>query len=351
MDIFISLLTFATINLLTKVFIHFPFSIFNSPFNNMANLNFSQAELANIADMKLGFLTADIIDFQSFDAFFDATYLTNFAAAIQNVRAFPEDESVLDILGGLTQKRDEVWNDGKKAYQKLKYFVELAFPNQSKIHNEFGFDDYGESSKRVEYFIQFLYKTYMTAQKYASKLALVNYSATQIQQFLTLHEDLKKADYEQEAYKNERQQMAAQRNELIDILYNEYVARVNKAGKIVYMDNTAKYVRYLLPSRSTSSSPKPETVEKQERKIAVSQTAENEYYSLQVTGDTSLQFYIAPSGATAVPVTAISVSPSNSSIDYSALDLGFDIDETLPQALFAFNPNQQSSSFLVEKLN
>lgn len=314
----------------------------------MSNTNYSLADIVSLGRLKQGFLTADIVDFSTFDPSFSAMYLTSFGAAIDAAEAFPDDETVVDIMTGFTIARDAKWAECKKAYQKLKFFIEKAFPTNIAVQNEFGFNDYYESSKTVEKMVRFMYKLYQTAMKYSVQLTQANVSATDISGLLTLHDGLKEADYKQEEYKNERQKLTQKRGELVEDLYKNYISYVCKAGKIIYADNPAQYSRYLLPVRAASASPRLESLGAQERNVIETDTQASDYYTLQVVSGNSLSFYIAPNGSTAVPANAVVLLEDTQGTTYSVIDLGFDVNYTGKQGLFAYNPNNDTVTYKAE---
>ncbi len=311
----------------------------------MATVYSSQSDVVSLGRLKQGFLAVDIADFSAFDPSFSATYIANFVSAIDLVEQFPDDETVVDIMTGYTIVRDTTWSECKKTYQRLKFFIEKAFPTNFAIQNEFGFNDYLESSKVVEKMIRFMYKLYQTATKYALELTQANVTATDIAHIKALHDALKDADYKQEEYKNERQKQTQKRGELIDDLYKNYISYVCKAGKLIYTDNPAQYARYLLPVRSASSAPRLQSLGAQERNVIDSETKDGDYYILQVIDGVSLSFYIAPNGSTAVPATAINVTPTAQGVTYSVVELGFDMNFGGKQSLFAYNPNNDAVTY------
>ena len=314
----------------------------------MSNTNYSLADIVSLGRLKQGFLSVDIADFSAFDPSFSPTYLSDFLVAIDAAEAFPDDETVVDIMTGFTVARDAKWAECKKAYQRLKFFIEKAFPTNIAIQNEFGFNDYTEASKIVEKMIRFMYKLYQTATKYSAQLTQANVTNADILALKTLHDDLKEADYKQEEYKNERQKLTQRRGELVDDLYKNYISYVCKAGKIIYIDNPAQYSRYLLPARNTSSAVRTESLGAQERNVIVTETSATEYYTLQVVEGNSVLFYIAPNGSSAVPANAVTLSQSTQAVTYSTIDLGFDVNDTNKQTLFAYNPNNLAASYKAE---
>ena len=315
----------------------------------MAHSNYSQADTIALARKILQFATQDIADLTNFDASINATYLSQFDTAIQTAESHPDDETIVDIQTGYTEALAEAEKKCRKAYQRLKVFVEKAFPTSRAIQNEFGFNDYANTAS-IANLIKFMNKVAATATKYSNELVTAAYPMTEIVGFSSFHDQLVTALNAQESYKSERLRLTDERQVLLSEVY-AYISYLAKVGKIVYEDNRAKYSRYLLPSISSSLSATSKRISSQAREVVIADVNENDYFSLRVanSGDI-LQFYIAPNGSTSVPTTAISISPSIISSQFSAEELGFDTTLSIPQSLFVYNPNNMEVSYGVESM-
>lgn len=303
----------------------------------MSKPKFSQADTIALARRIHQFLTADLVDFTAFDASFTPTYLSRFSDAITAAENHPDDETVVDIQTGYTAALADVEKRCRKAYQRLKVFVEKAFPTARSVQNEFGFNDYGNISGMAE-LIKFMHRIAGTANKYSNDLIAVFYTPADILGLKTLHDELVAAQNEQEAYKSERMRLTDLRDTLVNDLYT-YIAYTIKVGKIIYEDNRAMYARYLLPPTNANSLPTLR-IAAQAREVVAANVQEIDYYSLRVlVSGAALQFYVAPNGSTSVPTTAVLVSPSTASNDFSVEELGFDTAYTGAQSLFVYNPN------------
>lgn len=303
----------------------------------MARPKYSHANMIALGRKMHLFLTADLADFTAFDASITATYLAQFDAAITAAENHIDDETVVDIQTGFTAAVVEVDKKCRKAYQRLKVFVEKAFPMARAKQNEFGFNDYGNTTN-ISDLIKFMHKVSVTANKYSSDLLAVSYTASDIASLTTLHNDLVAAVDKQDEYKSERMKLTDERDALLNKLY-EFVSFIAKIGKIIYEDNRAQYARYLLPTTNTNTTPS-QRIGTQAREIVKADVQEIDYYTLRVlTSGLPLQFYIAPNGNSSVPSNAITLQPSTVSTDFAATELGFDINYQGAQSLFVYNPN------------
>ena len=138
--------------------------------------------------------------------------------------------------------------------------------------------------------------------------------------------------------KVERMKLTDERDALLNKLY-EFISFIGKIGKLMYEDNRAQYARYLLPAINPNAIPS-QRIGTQAREVVKADIQELDYYSLRIlTSGLPLQFYIAPNGSSSVPSNAITLQPSTSATDFSAIDLGFDVSYTGAQSLFVYNPN------------
>lgn len=314
----------------------------------MSKSNYSQADMIVIAHRFHHFATLDLADFTAFDSSIDTFYLADFAAAITTAENHPDDETVLDIQRGYTAALETQDKLCRKAYQRLKIFVEKAFPNNTIIQDEFGFNDYKDVNN-VGSMMKFMAKLVFTVNKYSTNLMAVAYPANDIANFAVLQKDLTAAMIAQEAYKNERVQLTKQREELLDKVY-EYITYLGKIGKIIYEGNHPQYIRYLLPKVGNASATA-YTISSESRVVAFANVTIDDYYTLRVlSSGLPLTFYVAPNGSTSIPSNAVVLSPSTTATDFSIDELGFDSQYSAAQSLFVYNPNTQDVKYTAEVL-
>lgn len=314
----------------------------------MSKSNYSQADMIVIARRFHYFATLDLADFTAFDASIDAAYLAAFGTAITAAENHPDDETVLDIQRSYTATLEAQDKLCRKAYQRLKLFVEKAFPTNTITQDEFGFNDY-KNVDNVGDLMKFMAKLVSTANKYSTNLVAAAYPATDIAHLAVLQKDLTLAMTAQDAYKNERAHLTKQRDELLSAVY-DYVVYLGKIGKIIYEDNRPQYIRYLLPKVGNTSA-KPQHIASEARIVVFANVTADDYYTLRVLANgQALKFYVAPNGSTSIPTNAVTLMPSATATDFSIDELGFDPQYTSPQSLFVYNPNTQEVGYTAEPL-
>lgn len=314
----------------------------------MPKSHYPQADMIVIARRFHYFATLDLADFTAFDASVDALYLSAFMAAIIAAENHPDDETILDIQRGYTAALEAQEKLCRKAYQRLKLFVEKAFPTNTITQDEFGFNDYKNVTTTGE-LMKFMAKLVFTVNKYSANLLAVAYPAADIANFPVLQADLTSAMTAQDAYKNERVHLTQKRDELLSKVY-EYVIYLGKIGKIMYEDNRPQYIRYLLPKVGNSSATS-RRISSQARVVVFANVTIDDYYTLRVLASgLPLQFYVAPNGSTSIPANAVTLTPSASATDFSIDELGFDPQYTGAQSLFVYNPNTDEVGYTAEVL-
>lgn len=315
----------------------------------MSHSRFSQADMVALGRRIYQFALADIADFSAFDASITPTYLSLLDVAIIAAESHPDDETVVDIQTGYTNALFDVEKKCRKAYQRLKVFVEKAFPSVRSVQNEFGFNDYVDVTTMAD-LIKFMRKIADTAAKYSSDLVGVAYPLNDIADLAILHDKLVNALSEQSTYKSERMRLTDKREELLNKVY-EYVSFLCKVGKIIYEDSRAQYARYLLPATSTNNTPTAR-ISNQARAVVAANVLANQYFTLRVLNSgMPLQFYIAPNGSTSVPSNAVTIAPATVGTDISVEDLGFDANLTGAQSLFVYNPNTVEVGYALSSLS
>lgn len=206
-------------------------------------LEFSKTMRAHFLDEQAGF--------SAFDADFAAPFEDDWQTAITDAEAILPDEVIKDQLQQLTADVEAAMEACRNKFQASKYFIERAFPNSKAIRNEFGFDNYDRDRQGQTSLLRFMETFFVTATKYAAQLATVNYDAAAVAEIGTLKTALDNADIAQEKFKGTRQTITEERivkhNAVWDI-----TVRVSKAGKIIFMNDPAKYQLFLLPASSES---------------------------------------------------------------------------------------------------
>jgi hypothetical protein len=187
--------------------------------------------------------------FSAFDADFANPFEADWQALLDAALAFPTDETVVDQLQQLTADVEAAIEAGQVKFRSSRYFIEKAFPNNPGIRDEFGFDDFEKARRTQMGMVQFMQKFFDTATKYAAQLAAAGYDAAAVAEIETLANTLVVANRAQEKFKGTRSVTAQDRVNAMNAVWNITV-RVSKAGKIIFMNDPAKYQLFLLPASS-----------------------------------------------------------------------------------------------------
>ena len=214
---------------------------------------------SGIADTKMfnraqgikNLLQDDIADFAAKDAEFNAIFLTNFQAEIDNCTGFTTDETHMDQVEELTRQMNVAWKNCKDYFQDMKYYIEKAFPIQPGIHKEFGYDDYRDMSREQHRVVSFMDKLEETANTYTTELIAAGMTAAQIGQIPLIRDEFKAANGAQDKALDNRLELTRLRIEQNNKLWG-ILQQVNKLSKAVYRGIYSKLQQYLLPAPGTN---------------------------------------------------------------------------------------------------
>jgi hypothetical protein len=211
----------------------------------------ADADMMQVAEKTREAFIQDNADFQAFDPDFKDPYAANWQAEIDAAKASPTDDVIIDSMAGFTTATEDVMKLCRDAYQKMKFFIEKAFPEKPHVWNEFGYNDYDRKRKSQPLMIEFMRDLYATAQKYSVELIAKNFTQAKIDEVGALYQQLNASDTSQEAYKGTREVLTQDRVILLNKVWTTTV-NVCRAGKLIYMNNYAKYQQYVLPGDSTT---------------------------------------------------------------------------------------------------
>lgn len=191
------------------------------------------------------FADQDIDDLKVFDEELDEDYITGFGESITRAKAIPLDEIVMDMQAGKSAVVLATRKICEDHFADIKYFVNKAFPKDTAIKNEFGYNDYEEVRTKPAMFVPFLRQLNITVNKYAQQLRDKGMPAALLTISATLAGKLEKDARDHEISMKGRTLTTQDRR----IAYNEVWNMMKQfclAGKRVYKTNYAKYRRYIL---------------------------------------------------------------------------------------------------------
>jgi hypothetical protein len=190
--------------------------------------------------------------FTAFDPALDTTFHNDWGTAVANSENQPTDEIVRDQLTQLTEAVEQAMTACRTKFQDSKYFIEKAFPNNSGVQNEFGYNNYDAQRRSQRGMTEFMKLFHGTALKYAAQLAAVNYSAAAIAEIDTLRTALDDANMAQERFEGQRPLATQTRIETHNALW-DITVQVSTAAKSIYRNNPALFNMFLLPPSDETS--------------------------------------------------------------------------------------------------
>ncbi len=214
------------------------------------------AEMIQNSKTMLGSFTEDLAVFTGYDPDFNEAYAQEWQAEIDAAENIQKENSVADILTGLTKKVNDGMAECQKKFQLTKHFIEKAFPGNKAVQNEFGYNDYSGARQSQPKMIQFMRNFDKAANKYSEQLIAANYTAENITEIKTIGDNLDAANTEQESYKKNRPVLSQDRITALNMCWQK-CAKVGETGKLLFAGNAAKYSKYLLYEKQ--SAPQPET--------------------------------------------------------------------------------------------
>lgn len=284
------------------------------------------AQLLEDARIMCGVFKQDYADLTDFDPTLADPFIDDYLIQITTAEQVDPDSLVLDQQTQMTAEVEKAMKKGRNTYQALKYFIERAFPKSLTIWNEFGYNDYAKAQLTHPQFIQFYIQLHKTAVKYASQLDKVGYDATRIAQLNDVSQSLQNANTNQGLFKNTRPVNTQDRIVALNGIWDT-LSRIRRAGKLTYIENSAKQKRYYGVSNTAT---KPIT-EGNVPANAVSNVRNDDFTAdtmliLKNTGGTALRFGLCQS-ATEVPAETGIVVDSQTEQTISVAQLG-DFDDT-----------------------
>jgi len=194
------------------------------------------------------FFIDDQAQFETEDSNFANPFEDNWLNTITAAEAHPTDEQRRDQLEQLTVTVKAEMTECRNTFQAAKRYIEKAFPNNSEVWNEFGYDDYGDIFHSQPQMIEFMKGFHTTAVKYSAQLTApaVNFTAARIAEIETRRAALDAANNAQEDFNRSLPTLTRARIEAHNAVWN-ICTDVCGVGKALFRDNHARYQLYLLP--------------------------------------------------------------------------------------------------------
>ncbi len=186
----------------------------------------------------------DIADLTAYDPNIDMPFITHMRGRITLSDSFVKDTTVLAQQTGKTATVEQTMTNCRDHFTNSKRFIELAFPNNIPVWNEFGYNLYSAARDSQVLMIEFMQTFYTASEKYKDLLIARKYTQEKIDLSKTLHDSLLTADDAQESSKNSRPITTQERIELLNTVWADRET-IASAGREVFKNNPAKRARYV----------------------------------------------------------------------------------------------------------
>lgn len=207
--------------------------------------NMQNAEVVEVSVIKKEYAVEDLLSLTAFDKQINAAYITSIEDAITRALSFPLDDAVIDQQAAKGAVVTEKMKLGEEHFQDIKYFVEKAFPDNSNVKKEFGYNDYSKAKKKPSTFVAFLRQLSTTVNNYEDPLKDAGMDESMLLVSAKRADELETASAAHERSKNGRLLITQDRTIAYNVLYGK-IKLLCSAGKRVFKTNYAKYRRYIL---------------------------------------------------------------------------------------------------------
>ncbi|WP_421919068.1 hypothetical protein [Marinifilum sp.] len=198
--------------------------------------NCSDAVFISFSGQIISILDQEHSKFELFSNHFTPETLQALKDKLASADKIPSDNVYIDIQAKSTENINKAVDDCGKLYQRCKFDIELVFPNEKNIWNQFGFNDYEDARKSARNMYMFYSDFQFMVNLHKDELMKTAWTEerfTQIEQHKT---NLKSLMDAQTKSMVERGKATEKRVEALNVLYDG-LAKYVKAAKYIYEDN------------------------------------------------------------------------------------------------------------------
>ena len=227
--------------------------------------NGSDANFIIFSGQRINIIEEKHDDFIAFNPHFTPQTLTELKTLFETASNIPSDHTYIDIQAKATENVATKLAICCKFFKKCKFDIELAFPNDKKVWNQFGFNDYDEARRNGKLMYMFLTDFHMIADKYRDTLTTNGWKEDNFNEILTHRNELKACMYEQSECILNRNRATEERTIALNNLY-EKLAIYFKAAKILYEDDEEflKWFKFPAPAPAPNKASNEESEETNE---------------------------------------------------------------------------------------
>ena len=188
-------------------------------------------------------------EFMAFSPHFTAETLAELKSLFETASNVPSDNTYIDIQAKATENVNTELAASGKFFQRCKFDIEMAFPNDKKVWNQFGFNDYDDARKSGKLMYLFLTDFDMIANKYKEPLTAKGWTEDTFTSILTHRDKLKGYMDEQSDCILKRNRATEERTIALNNLY-EKLAIYFKAARIMYEEDEDLLKWFKFPAAS-----------------------------------------------------------------------------------------------------
>ncbi|WP_321514813.1 hypothetical protein [Marinifilum fragile] len=188
-------------------------------------------------------------EFMAFTPHFTAETLAELNTLFETASNIPSDNTYIDIQAKATENVNTELAASGKFFQRCKFDIEMAFPNDKKVWNQFGFNDYDTARRNGKLMYLFLTDFNMIANKYKAELSAKGWTEETFSAILAHRDKLKGFMDEQSDCILKRNRATEERTIALNALY-EKLAIYFKAARIMYEEDEDLLKWFKFPAAS-----------------------------------------------------------------------------------------------------
>ncbi|PKQ65919.1 hypothetical protein BZG02_02640 [Labilibaculum filiforme] len=211
----------------------------------------SDANFINFASQRIKLIEEKHADFIGFSPIFTSEGFAELKTIYDEACNITSDNAYIDIQAKATENVKLDLDACCKFYQRCKFDIQMAFPNDKKMWDQFGFNDYEEARKSGKYMYMFLTDLHMVSTRNTAALQKIGWTEESFSQILTLRDKLKADMILQSDCIMDRSRATENRTNKLNSLY-EKMAVYFKAARILYDSNEETLKWFKFPAQSSS---------------------------------------------------------------------------------------------------
>lgn len=222
----------------------------------------SDANFIIFAGQRINIIKEKHADFTAFTPYFTTDTLAELESLYTTASNIPSDNTYIDIQAKATENVAIKLAVCCKFFQRCKFDIEMAFPNDKKVWNQFGFNDYDEARRSGKMMYMFLTDFHMIANRYKDELGAQGWVEENFTKILAHRDSLKEFMDEQSECILNRNHATEERMTALNNLY-EKLSIYFKAARIMYEEDEelVKWFKFPAPNAKASEEEPDETEE------------------------------------------------------------------------------------------